>query len=76
MTKIQYNNVFIQNILNKSLIDKNIQFAILRLDKIHPIISGNKWFKLKYYIAINKDFFKLLFNDIFNIKPNIEIFNR
>ena len=51
MTKIQYNNVFIQNILNKSLIDKNIQFAILRLDKIHPIISGNKWFKLKYYIA-------------------------
>ncbi len=27
-----------------------INLSILRLDKIHPIISGNKWFKLKYYI--------------------------
>ena len=24
---------------------------VLRLDKIHPEISGNKWFKLKYYLA-------------------------
>lgn len=24
--------------------------SILRLDKIHPIISGNKWFKLKGYM--------------------------
>ncbi|MBX2932342.1 MAG: pyridoxal-phosphate dependent enzyme [Chitinophagaceae bacterium] len=23
---------------------------VLRIDTIHPIISGNKWFKLKYYI--------------------------
>ena len=23
---------------------------VLRLDKIHTIISGNKWFKLKYYL--------------------------
>ncbi len=23
---------------------------VLRLDKIHPDISGNKWFKLKYYL--------------------------
>ena len=23
---------------------------MLRLDKIHPVISGNKWFKLKYYL--------------------------
>lgn len=27
-----------------------IQTDVLRLDKIHPMISGNKWFKLKYYI--------------------------
>ncbi len=27
-----------------------IQTDVLRLDKIHPLISGNKWFKLKYYI--------------------------
>ena len=29
---------------------KNIHVAVLRLDELHPIISGNKWFKLKYYI--------------------------
>ena len=23
---------------------------VLRLDQIHPIVSGNKWFKLKYYL--------------------------
>jgi 1-aminocyclopropane-1-carboxylate deaminase len=28
----------------------NIEAAVLRLDKIHPVISGNKWFKLRYYI--------------------------
>src|SRR3954465_8248908 len=27
-----------------------VQLDVLRLDKIHPVISGNKWFKLKYYI--------------------------
>jgi len=29
--------------------EQNIQLDVLRLDKIHPVISGNKWFKLKYY---------------------------
>jgi len=35
---------------------------VLRLDKIHPIISGNKWFKLKYYLqeALEEDKKKLL----------------
>ena len=28
----------------------NIALDILRLDKIDPVISGNKWFKLKYYL--------------------------
>src|SRR4030095_8574283 len=31
--------------------NKNIQLDVLRLDKIHPVISGNKWFKLKYHLA-------------------------
>jgi D-cysteine desulfhydrase len=26
----------------------NVRMDTLRLDKIHPVISGNKWFKLKY----------------------------
>src|SRR5213596_3057598 len=31
--------------------EKKIRLSVLRLDKIHPVISGNKWFKLKYYLA-------------------------
>lgn len=30
--------------------DQKIQIDVLRLDLIHPVISGNKWFKLRYYI--------------------------
>ncbi|MBS1609384.1 MAG: pyridoxal-phosphate dependent enzyme [Bacteroidetes bacterium] len=28
----------------------NISLYLLRLDKIHPEISGNKWFKLRFYL--------------------------
>jgi 1-aminocyclopropane-1-carboxylate deaminase len=27
-----------------------LQVDVLRLDLIHPVIAGNKWFKLKYYL--------------------------
>lgn len=27
-----------------------VESSILRLDKLHPIVSGNKWFKLRNYI--------------------------
>lgn len=30
---------------------KQLRADVLRLDKIHPVISGNKWFKLKYHLA-------------------------
>ncbi len=30
--------------------EKGLQVAVLRLDLLHPVISGNKWFKLRYYI--------------------------
>jgi 1-aminocyclopropane-1-carboxylate deaminase/D-cysteine desulfhydrase-like pyridoxal-dependent ACC family enzyme len=29
----------------------HIQLDVLRLDKIHPVISGNKWFKLKEWLT-------------------------
>jgi len=29
---------------------KNIGADMLRLDKLHPVVSGNKWFKLKGYL--------------------------
>ncbi len=35
--------------------DRNIKLAVLRLDKIHPVISGNKWFKLQYYLKEAKE---------------------
>jgi 1-aminocyclopropane-1-carboxylate deaminase len=35
--------------------EKNIRASVLRLDKIHPVISGNKWFKLKYYLEDAKN---------------------
>ncbi len=35
--------------------ERNIKLSILRLDKIHPVISGNKWFKLKYYLQEAKN---------------------
>lgn len=28
----------------------NVTADVLRLDRLHPVISGNKWFKLKYYL--------------------------
>lgn len=30
--------------------DQHLSLEILRLDEIHPVISGNKLFKLKYYL--------------------------
>src|SRR5687767_14455674 len=30
--------------------EKAVEADVLRLDKIHEIISGNKWFKLRYYL--------------------------
>jgi 1-aminocyclopropane-1-carboxylate deaminase len=30
--------------------EKGISLDVLRLDQIHPIVSGNKYFKLKYYL--------------------------
>lgn len=32
-----------------------IEAFILRLDKVHPVISGNKWFKLQYYLKEAKE---------------------
>ena len=29
---------------------QGIVVDVLRLDKVHPVISGNKWFKLQFYL--------------------------
>lgn len=30
--------------------NSNIKVDVLRLDEVHPIVSGNKWYKLQYYL--------------------------
>src|ERR1700748_1126994 len=41
----------IDTIENELLTARNIELGIMRLDQIHPVVSGNKWFKLKYNIS-------------------------
>jgi 1-aminocyclopropane-1-carboxylate deaminase len=45
---LELNTIQIQSL--KSGWWKNIQVDVLRLDALHPIVSGNKYFKLKYYL--------------------------
>lgn len=55
-------NINIQTIEAAFLTAHKIELSILRLDQIHPVVSGNKWFKLKYNIeeALDKGFRSLL----------------
>ena len=48
----------IQPISDDMLHRKNVAIDVLRLDLIHPVISGNKWFKLKYWIEDAKAKYK------------------
>ena len=43
-------NITVDKLPGSLFNDPEIELSILRLDKIHPVISGNKWFKLKYYL--------------------------
>ncbi|WP_245693280.1 1-aminocyclopropane-1-carboxylate deaminase/D-cysteine desulfhydrase [Algoriphagus alkaliphilus] len=40
--------IALQHLTHSLLEEKGIQVAVLRLDQIHPLVSGNKFFKLKY----------------------------
>ncbi|MEY3059631.1 MAG: hypothetical protein RL000_983 [Bacteroidota bacterium] len=44
------NNTLIQKIESPQAEIQGISVSILRLDLLHPVVSGNKIFKLKYYI--------------------------
>ena len=43
-------NISKERLVNDTLNKKNIRLTILRLDQIHPEISGNKLFKLHYFL--------------------------
>ncbi|OQP63211.1 hypothetical protein A3860_25310 [Niastella vici] len=40
----------VQPLAGNLLHNKQVAIDVLRLDRIHPVISGNKWFKLKYHL--------------------------
>ncbi|CAN5537365.1 pyridoxal-phosphate dependent enzyme [soil metagenome] len=48
---IHFNKIITQTIDSLWLHSNNVQLSVLRLDEMHTIVSGNKWFKLKYYLA-------------------------
>jgi len=50
MQDIHLNNITLDQLSLPEFTAKNIEVSVLRLDKIHPVISGNKWFKLRYYL--------------------------
>jgi 1-aminocyclopropane-1-carboxylate deaminase len=43
-------------IIEQYTLASGLTLDILRLDKIHPQISGNKWYKLKYYLEAATDY--------------------
>lgn len=58
MQDILFHNITTDKLPLRLFAEKDIEASVLRSDKIHPAISGNKWFKLKFYlkeaIALNK----------------------
>lgn len=48
--ELNFNAVSVESIKSEVFSSSNIYVDVLRLDKLHPVVSGNKWFKLKYYL--------------------------
>jgi 1-aminocyclopropane-1-carboxylate deaminase len=55
MQDINLSNITLDQLSLPEFTAKNIEVSVLRLDKIHPFISGNKWFKLRYYLEEAKE---------------------
>lgn len=47
---VDLSKAVIQELPDAAWLSKDITTAVLRLDRIHPVVSGNKWFKLKYHL--------------------------
>jgi 1-aminocyclopropane-1-carboxylate deaminase len=43
-------NIPVQKLQSDLFDEKKLQVSVLRLDKIHPVVSGNKIFKLYYFL--------------------------
>lgn len=47
---LHFDKVTTQRIKADWLSQNQVTLTVLRLDLLHPVVSGNKWFKLKYYL--------------------------
>lgn len=50
-----YSGIVLQQLTSVRLSSLGVKIALLRLDRLHPLISGNKWFKLKYNLEAAKE---------------------
>lgn len=50
-----FNSITVDTLSLPLLTEKKVTASVLRLDKIHPLVSGNKWFKLRYYLQEAKE---------------------
>ena len=48
--EISLQNCIIQQVIPETRQNNSIHWDVLRLDLIHPVVSGNKFFKLKYFV--------------------------
>jgi 1-aminocyclopropane-1-carboxylate deaminase len=48
---MHFDKIITQTIDSNWLHKNNVQLSVLRVDAVHAIVSGNKWFKLKYYLS-------------------------
>jgi 1-aminocyclopropane-1-carboxylate deaminase len=55
--ELHFNEITVERLNDVNFKNADVKLDVLRLDKIHPVVSGNKWFKLKYYLqqAIEKN---------------------
>src|SRR5215467_10277 len=53
--ELRFEDVYIQHLYDEHFENSRIHVDVLRLDRLHPIVSGNKWFKLKYHLQEAKE---------------------
>src|SRR3954452_3542299 len=50
MLLVNNKEVRVQPLFARWLDEHNVKLDVLRLDEVHPIVSGNKWYKLHFYL--------------------------
>lgn len=50
LTNVDVTQLTLQKLHSPLLKIRNMEAFVLRADRIHPVVSGNKWFKLRYHV--------------------------